>query len=198
MLSDEQREAEDAATRLQAISRGHRDRQSVERTQTKKEREQAASLLQTRQRGRIACREVDERREQTQAATSIGRIYRGKQTRRARIDRGPRSCERDDVAQGLHTLGRTADLRHAYLGCSVSGLQLVDIDVLSTYEHLQSLDVSSNNLTSLEALEHLPYLTRLNASSNKLSQFDVEVQEMNLVKTPGLLVANTPAPILLN
>ena len=176
MLSDEQREAEDAATRLQAISRGHRDRQTVERTQTlKKEREQAASLLQTRQRGRIACREVDERREQTQAATSIGRIYRGKQTRRARIDRGPRSCDRDDVASGLHTLGRTADLRHAYLGCSLTGLQLIDVDVLQSYEHLQALDVASNHLTSLAALEHLPYLTRLNASSNKLSQFDVEV-----------------------
>ena len=62
------------------FQRGHRDRQAVERTQTlKKEREQAASLLQTRQRGRIACREVDERREQSQAATSIGKIYRGKQ-----------------------------------------------------------------------------------------------------------------------
>ena len=36
MLSDEQREEEDAATRLQAISRGHRDRQAVERTQTLK------------------------------------------------------------------------------------------------------------------------------------------------------------------
>ena len=176
MLSDEQREEEDAATRLQAISRGHRDRQTVERTQTlKKEREQAASLLQTRQRGRIACREVDERREQSQAATSIGKIYRGKQTRRARVDRGPRSCERDDVAQGLHTLGRTVDLRHAYLGCTLSSLQLVDLDVLSTYEHLQSLDISGNNLTSLAPLEHLPYLTRLNASGNKLSDFDVEV-----------------------
>ena len=91
------------------------------------------------------------------------------------MDRGPRSCERDDVAQGLHTLGRTADLRHAYLGCSLTGLQLVDVDVLSTYEHLQALDVSSNNLTSLSSLEHLPYLTRLNASGNKLSQFDLEV-----------------------
>jgi protein phosphatase 1 regulatory subunit 7 len=176
MLSDEQREEEDAATRLQAISRGHRDRQAVERTQTlKKEREQAASLLQTRQRGRIACREVDERREQSQAATSIGKIYRGKQTRRARVDRGPRSCDRDDVSNGLHTLGRTVDLRHAYLGCTLSSLQLVDVNVLATYEHLQSLDISGNNLTSLAPLEHLPYLTRLNASGNKLSDFDVEV-----------------------
>ena len=55
-------------------------KQSSGRKPWKKEREQAASLLQTRQRGRIACREVEERREQTQAATSIGRIYRGKQT----------------------------------------------------------------------------------------------------------------------
>ena len=155
MLSDEQREAEDAATRLQAISRGHRDRQTVERTQTlKKEREQAASLLQTRQRGRIACREVDERREQTQAATSIGKVYRGKQTRRARIDRGPRSLERDDVAQGLHTLGRTADLRHAYLGCSLTGLQLVDVDVFSYRLPLQQHQTLLNQVLQL-VLEYM-------------------------------------------
>ena len=54
-------------------------------------------------------------------------------------------------------------------------LQLTDVEVLATYEHLQSLDVSCNNLTSLSSLEHLPYLTRLNASGNKLSDFDVEV-----------------------
>ena len=80
MLSDEQREEEDAATRLQAISRGHRDRQAVERTQTlKKEREQAASLLQTRQRGRIACREVEEKREQTEKeGKKGGRRKRGR------------------------------------------------------------------------------------------------------------------------
>ena len=166
MLSDEQREAEDAATRLQAISRGHRDRQAVERTQTlKKEREQAASLLQTRQRGRIACREVDERREQTQAATSIGKVYRGKQTRRARIDRGPRSCDRDDVASGLHTLGRTADLRHAYLGCSVSGLQLTDVPESSSSRGFsQKKSVSFPRMTVLERfLWRISIGARLNA-----------------------------------
>ena len=151
MLSDEQREEEDAATRLQAIREAiETARPSSARKQLKKEREQAASLLQTRQRGRIACREVDERREQTQAATSIGKIYRGKKSRKARVDRGPRSCDRDDVSNGLHTLGRTVDLRHAYLGCTLL-LQLTDVDVLSTYEHLQSLDISGNNLTSLSS-----------------------------------------------
>lgn len=177
MLSDLEREEEDAATRLQAISRGRRDRRSVDRTQTlRKEREEGARFIQNKQRGRIAARNVQDRREQTHAATAIGKVYRGKQTRRsnAEMNRGPRALEKEDVARGLHTLGRCADLRHAYLGCAIADLRLEDVEVLSSFEHLQKLDCSKNELVSLAPLEHLPYLTRLDASDNRLTTFDVE------------------------
>ena len=76
-------EETDAATTLQSISRGRRSRRVAARTATvKKEREQAAMVLQNRQRGRLAKQRIDTQREMSQASTSIGRVFRGRQCRR--------------------------------------------------------------------------------------------------------------------
>ena len=71
MLNDEQREAEDAATRLQAISRGHRDRQAVERTQTlKKERETERIRELYREYGEMLRQKALKKMAETEAAST--------------------------------------------------------------------------------------------------------------------------------
>ena len=167
-------EETDAATTLQSNSRGRRSRRVAARTATvKKEREQAAMILQNRQRGRIAQRRVHDQREMSQASTSIGRVYRGRQARREkeRKKMGGRPLERSDMVRGLHTLGRGAfDLRHVFLGFTVCDRLITDLELLEGYPNLQSVNVSKNLLTSLRSLERVPYLTTLDASDNQLSQ----------------------------
>lgn len=167
-------EEEDAVTKLQALSRGRRSRRVAARTATvKKEREQAAMVLQNRQRGRLAKQRVDTQREMSQASTSIGRVFRGRQCRRdmERKQAGGRALDRADMVRGLHTLGRGAfDLRHVFLGFAVSDMLLTDVTLLESYPNLQNVNVSKNLLTSLKSLERLPYLTELDVSDNQLAE----------------------------
>lgn len=171
---DIQQEESDAATKLQAISRGRRSRRVAARTATvKKERENAAMVLQNRQRGRLAKRKVDHQREMSHASTSIGRVYRGRQARRQQERRlqGGRPLDKQDMIRGLHTLGRGAfDLRHVFLGLTVSDLLITDLGLLEQYPNLQTVNVSKNLLTGIRSLEHLPYLTQLDCSDNALTE----------------------------
>lgn len=167
-------EESDAATRLQAISRGRRSRRVAARTATlRKEREHAATVLQNRQRGRLAAKKVGMQRDMSHASTSIGRVYRGRQARREqeRKKRGGRALDRADMVKGLHTLGRGAfDLRHVFLGFTVSDRLITDVSLLEEYPHLQTINVSKNLLTDLRSLERVPYLTNLDASDNQLAE----------------------------
>ena len=167
-------EEEEAVTKLQSISRGRRSRRVAARTATvKKEREQAAMVLQNRQRGRLARTRMTAQREMSQASTSIGRVYRGRQCRRdmERKKAGGRALDRADMARGLRDLGRGAfDLRHVFLGFAASGRLLNDIRLLESYPNLQKVDLSKNLLSSLRSLERLPYLTELDASGNALTE----------------------------
>ncbi|KAH8097849.1 hypothetical protein JL720_765 [Aureococcus anophagefferens] len=167
-------EESDAATRLQAISRGRRSRRVAARTATlRKEREHAATVLQNRQRGRLAAKKVGMQRDMSHASTSIGRVYRGRQARREqeRKKRGGRALDRADMVKGLHTPGRGAfDLRHVFLGFTVSDRLITDLSLLEEYPHLQTINVSKNLLTDLRSLERVPYLTNLDASDNQLAE----------------------------
>ena len=79
--------------------------------------------------------------------------------------------DRADMVKGLHTLGRGAfDLRHVFLGFTVSDRLITDLSLLEEYPHLQTINVSKNLLTDLRSLERVPYLTNLDASDNQLAE----------------------------
>ncbi|KAJ1446990.1 hypothetical protein M885DRAFT_544460 [Pelagophyceae sp. CCMP2097] len=130
-------------------------------------------MIQGRHRLRSAQREVDEKRAQAQSSTHIGRVARGRAHRRqvARLRQGARPLDADDVARGLHTVGRcAADLRHAFLGLAVAGERLDDVSLLRDYGHLERLDLSRNVLADLAPLARLAFLTDLDVSDNALTE----------------------------
>eukprot|EP00795_Rhopilema_esculentum_P002088 gene2088-17659_t len=84
------------------------------------------------------------------------------------------------VAEGLSQLGRSADGT-----MQENGLQ--SIEGISSYNHLQILDVSHNELEDLTTLSNLPNLISLDASHNKLStvlefQPPLSLRSMNKLK----------------
>ncbi|NXX85025.1 LRGUK protein, partial [Urocolius indicus] len=51
------------------------------------------------------------------------------------------------------------------------GRELSDISILSSYIHLQKLQLSSNKINDLSCISHMPYLLELNASNNQLTTY---------------------------
>uniref|UniRef100_A0A1X7VCL3 Protein phosphatase 1 regulatory subunit 7 n=1 Tax=Amphimedon queenslandica TaxID=400682 RepID=A0A1X7VCL3_AMPQE len=77
-----------------------------------------------------------------------------------------------EVAKGgLSKLGYTPDsIKLVYLDLNISAHNLGDINMLTSFPHLQSLDVSYNVLRDLAPLSCLPNLNSINASHNKLTR----------------------------
>ncbi|XP_065066799.1 leucine-rich repeat and guanylate kinase domain-containing protein-like isoform X2 [Rhopilema esculentum] len=90
------------------------------------------------------------------------------------------------VAEGLSQLGRSADgTMQVFLSLSLRENGLQSIEGISSYNHLQILDVSHNELEDLTTLSNLPNLISLDASHNKLStvlefQPPLSLREVNL------------------
>ena len=82
----------------------------------------------------------------------------------------PHPVTKEEVQDGLHNLGRTADGRKlTYLSLALPSLNLSDISLLRGYSQLRFMDVSNNKLTDLSPLGCLPFLLTLNASKNMLT-----------------------------
>jgi Leucine-rich repeat (LRR) protein/guanylate kinase len=73
------------------------------------------------------------------------------------------------LERGFSELGTTGDgTGVAFLSLTLTEHGLADINLISSFCHLQKLDLSSNRLTELSALSPLSHLTHLNVSDNKL------------------------------
>ncbi|BDX08280.1 leucine-rich repeat domain-containing protein [Planctobacterium marinum] len=72
---------------------------------------------------------------------------------------------------------------HRWDGLSLRGLQLTDINFLSQFEQILSLDVSDNNISDLSPLENLIYNYRLNLSNNQIT----DISKISLSSAPSLL-----------
>ena len=82
----------------------------------------------------------------------------------------PHPLVKEEVQDGLHNMGRTADGRKmAYLSLNVGSCNINDVAILRQFVHLRHLDVSSNMLVDLSPLGCLPHLLTLNASNNMLT-----------------------------
>jgi hypothetical protein len=83
---------------------------------------------------------------------------------------GPHPLVKQEVQDGLHNIGKTADGRKlAYLSLSISNLNISDVVLLNDFAHLRYLNLSNNMLTELSTLGCLPYLLTLDASNNRLT-----------------------------
>uniref|UniRef100_A0A8C5V210 Leucine-rich repeat and guanylate kinase domain-containing protein n=1 Tax=Microcebus murinus TaxID=30608 RepID=A0A8C5V210_MICMU len=76
------------------------------------------------------------------------------------------------VAAAIHQLGRSGPgTEQVYLSLTLSGCDLIDVNILREYVHLQKLDLSVNKIEDLSCVGYMPYLLELNASQNKLTTF---------------------------
>eukprot|EP00941_MAST-03F_sp_MAST-3F-sp1_P004725 g4725.t1 len=91
------------------------------------------------------------------------------------------------ISDGLFRLGKsTLTNMPAYLSVDLSNKNLNEISSLEKFKHLQSVDLSSNLLsssTSLQTLCKLPTLRSVDVSSNNFSSLDVLTEEEREVDT---------------
>lgn len=75
------------------------------------------------------------------------------------------------IASGLSQLGFSADgSTQVFLNLILTDKNLIDVEILSRYIHLQIIDLSKNQLTDLSPLSHMRHLISLNVSHNKLTK----------------------------
>ncbi|XP_047659651.1 leucine-rich repeat and guanylate kinase domain-containing protein isoform X3 [Tachysurus fulvidraco] len=78
----------------------------------------------------------------------------------------------DEVSKHLSTLGRSATgLQHVYLSLCISRKGLKNVSILSSYIHLEKLELPNNKIKDLSCVSHMPYLIILDASHNQISDF---------------------------
>eukprot|EP00297_Palpitomonas_bilix_P012272 CAMPEP_0113892148 /NCGR_PEP_ID=MMETSP0780_2-20120614/15232_1 /TAXON_ID=652834 /ORGANISM="Palpitomonas bilix" /LENGTH=312 /DNA_ID=CAMNT_0000882007 /DNA_START=178 /DNA_END=1116 /DNA_ORIENTATION=- /assembly_acc=CAM_ASM_000599 len=71
---------------------------------------------------------------------------------------------------GLH---RTRNgLSYAYTKLDISGLNVGDIDALSTFDHLRLLEAENNRITNVGVLKNLPSLIRANLTKNEVESLE--------------------------
>ncbi|XP_060236193.1 leucine-rich repeat and guanylate kinase domain-containing protein isoform X2 [Meriones unguiculatus] len=76
------------------------------------------------------------------------------------------------VTDALSELGRSGPgTEQVYLSLSLKRNDLVNINILHNYIHLQKLDLSGNKIEDLSCVSFMPYLLELNASQNRLTTF---------------------------
>ncbi|KAK6179847.1 hypothetical protein SNE40_012111 [Patella caerulea] len=77
--------------------------------------------------------------------------------------------DEETIGRGLSNLGRSANGMHqVYLHLTVPGFQLIDINILQEYTHLQKVELPHNQLTDLSVLSNCPHLLILDVSHNLL------------------------------
>lgn len=82
---------------------------------------------------------------------------------------GPHPLSKEEVRLGLRDLSLAADGRRpAYLGFKLNEAFINDIEILASYQHMQFVDISRNEITDLSPLGKLDNLVKLNASHNRL------------------------------
>eukprot|EP01135_Chromosphaera_perkinsii_P012267 Nk52_evm4s2630 gene=Nk52_evmTU4s2630 len=87
------------------------------------------------------------------------------------------------IASGLSNLGVSADgKKTVYLNASLSGFFLSNCEGISSYIHLQELDLSNNELTDLRPLSSMQHLLKLNASHNRLTKLLDFTPPLNLIE----------------
>lgn len=92
------------------------------------------------------------------------------------------------IQEALDDLGRSADGSSVvFRSAGLSGREISDMTALSTFVHLQRLDISHNALESLSVLQHLPFLVYLDASHNRLTRaLDYRLPPPNAYVTSSL------------
>jgi hypothetical protein len=89
---------------------------------------------------------MDSKEEYGGSAAGAG-IGVGAASSRSSTSARPRSLDPELCEIGLSGLGKTPDsLAHAYLKFHLPGQNLIDIQLLSEYPHVQDIDVSDNTI----------------------------------------------------
>ncbi|XP_070559088.1 leucine-rich repeat and guanylate kinase domain-containing protein-like [Ptychodera flava] len=79
--------------------------------------------------------------------------------------------DEDTVAHGLSQLGRSAcGADQVFLHLTLPGYNLVDIEILQSYNHLQKVEIPYNHIADLRPLSYMPYLIELDASHNDIAE----------------------------
>jgi len=181
MFSEEEEvEMQASALKIQAISRGRKQRRGNRRQEkatvkvTKKtEEELAAAKLQACQRGLLSRRRVTELKEQKKSANKLQAIQRGRADRRKVEAKktGGLVLQVQDIKAGLTQLARNPfTLSHSYVTLKIGGLGLKNIEEVVKYGNLQNVDCHDNVICDISCLAALPSLLTLDASSNKLTE----------------------------
>jgi Leucine-rich repeat (LRR) protein len=176
MAADDEESKEIAALKIQALGRG-----MIARKQDR------VSLAQSTSPNRKA-----EAREERQRQLAEKKAAMEKQ--KPRTSGGLHSLCVDgilslsDIQEALEDLGRSANGNSVvYRSAGLSGREIRSIAALSTYVHLQRLDISHNMIDSLQVLQHLPFLVYLDASHNRLtSALDFRLPPPNAFALPPI------------
>ena len=81
------------------------------------------------------------------------------------------TLDRAAVEDALDGLARCPDtLAMVYSSLALTQRGIANVDILSEFPKLQTIDVSGNKITSLECLSKLPHLLELDASDNELTR----------------------------
>ena len=161
-------EGDQAAARLQAVTRGRNQRKA---DQEKAEQTASAQRIQAISRGRKGREKAALKQQQDAATAKLQSIQRGRLQRKMDKTKkeGGQDLDTALIRKGLSNLGRNPiTLQHAFLDFNCAESSVKAIEGLRSYPHLQTLDLHDNVVEDLKPLEALPYLTALNASSNKL------------------------------
>ncbi|XP_056655693.1 leucine-rich repeat and guanylate kinase domain-containing protein isoform X5 [Monodelphis domestica] len=76
------------------------------------------------------------------------------------------------VAEALCKLGRSGPgTEQVYLHLSLPNADLIDVNILCGYVHLEKLELSHNKINELTCVSFMPYLIELSASHNELTTF---------------------------
>ncbi|XP_013182178.1 PREDICTED: leucine-rich repeat-containing protein 23-like [Papilio xuthus] len=82
-----------------------------------------------------------------------------------------RKLNRSEVSVRQSVLGKTADGDgYAFLKATCTGMRLTDISAITSFKHLQFIDVSDNFLTTeaLQVVTKIPFLVLIHADKNNL------------------------------
>nr|XP_026501600.1 leucine-rich repeat-containing protein 23-like [Vanessa tameamea] len=83
-----------------------------------------------------------------------------------------RKLNRSEISVRLTLLGKTAEGDgYTYLKAVCTGMSLTNISAIKSFQHLQFVDVSNNNLTleNLQVVTELPFLLLIHADKNLLN-----------------------------
>lgn len=173
---EEQDEEYCAATKLQNLAKKRKNKRRTAKVFTPAETQRrldAAVLVQSYIRRRIAENRVTDIKKMKKSAEKIQSLHRGRQDRRKQSAKrlGGRDLDVSDMSKGLSCLGRNPfDLRHAYIHFTCTNSYVRGLGILAErYPMLQKLELGNNLIDDLTPLEALPYLTELHVPTNRVT-----------------------------